>query len=132
MQFRPSLFLLFILAFSFSVIKAHNDIEPNPTRFSFTENIGQVKDTEGKSRAEILFTAEANGVKLFFQEDKVSYVYSRKKEGVEDATELYRLDYRFVSDKNLRVEGLKKQFTQQFFYLPRGRGREGIFGRGVF
>jgi len=44
---------------------------------AFRENKGQIKDTRGAPRPEILFTADVSGVRMFFQKNRISYVYSK-------------------------------------------------------
>ncbi|MCZ7557008.1 MAG: T9SS type A sorting domain-containing protein [Bacteroidia bacterium] len=43
----------------------------------FTENRGQVADTDGKPRPEIRYTADAGGTRLYFTATGVSYVFTR-------------------------------------------------------
>ncbi|MDW8334347.1 MAG: hypothetical protein RMM53_09045, partial [Bacteroidia bacterium] len=48
---------------------------------AFVENRGQVVDVEGKSRPDVLFTADANSATLFFRPNAVGYVYSKIETG---------------------------------------------------
>ncbi|MCZ7557009.1 MAG: SBBP repeat-containing protein [Bacteroidia bacterium] len=46
----------------------------------FTENRGQVADTDGKPRPEIRYTADAGGTRLYFTATGVSYVFTRTED----------------------------------------------------
>ncbi len=46
------------------------------TSLRFTENRGQIADTEGHVRNDILFIADAPGARLYFRRDGVSYVFT--------------------------------------------------------
>ncbi len=46
----------------------------------FTENRGQIVDTEGNPRPDILYTADVNGVRLYVRRTGISYVFSQRKE----------------------------------------------------
>ncbi len=48
-----------------------------PSSVLFTKNNGQIVDTDGHLRPEILYKAESNGVELYFTRTGVSYVFSR-------------------------------------------------------
>src|SRR4051812_39761740 len=43
----------------------------------FTENRGQIVDTRGKLRPDILYTTSAAGVHLFLRRDAISYVFTK-------------------------------------------------------
>jgi len=48
----------------------------------FRENNGQIVDTDGKVRHDVLYTAESNGTRLFLRSDGISYVFSRSTQAV--------------------------------------------------
>lgn len=60
---------------------------------AFVKNKGQVKDTEGNFRDDVLFKYEQEGLSVFFFSDKVSYVLHQGSQ--EDSTMLYlhRVDW---------------------------------------
>jgi len=43
----------------------------------FTENRGQIVDTKGELRPDILYTASAGGVNVYFAKNRVSYVFTK-------------------------------------------------------
>ncbi|CAN5869209.1 hypothetical protein BH11BAC7_BH11BAC7_13330 [soil metagenome] len=88
------------------------------TPVAFTENKGQVADADGKPRPEIKFTAEVNGVKLFFRQNGVSYVFN--KEGAQTkGREFYRTDLEFIhTSDNVKITGEAKQEAVMNYYLP--------------
>ncbi|MEM7036194.1 MAG: hypothetical protein AAF570_04370 [Bacteroidota bacterium] len=87
----------------------------------FIPNKGQIVDTDGDLRPDVLYTAEYGGMKVFFKQDGVSYVFRRAQRDVEDAVELYRMDLRFPGS-NLTAEveasgmekGVRNYYTAQF------------------
>jgi len=77
----------------------------------FTENRGQIVDTEGNRRPDILYTADVNGVRLYVRRTGISYVFSQRKEAenfpdgrengflsmeLESEIVLYRMDMDFA------------------------------------
>jgi len=95
-------------------------------KLAFTENKGQIVDLDGKVRPDVLFTAENNGVKMYFRNDALSYVFTQTaKEG--DAVvvkSLYRADVEFLgANPNPRILTEKSTGTNTHFYLghnPKG------------
>ena len=53
---------------------ANNGVEEQSLRYQ--ENKGQVIDTDGNLRPDILFTAESGGVKAYLRETGISYVFA--------------------------------------------------------
>ena len=101
----------------------------------FIENLGQIRDSKGKKRPDVLFLTRSQGVNMYITSTGITYVF-RKTEGdikdrdnIKDAmpksdgrqvkTSLYRLDMEFVGmNKNIKV---KKELAveQQFnYYTP--------------
>jgi len=73
---------------------------------SFTENKGQIMDTRGQARPDVLYYAEANGVKLYFRSNAISYVFPKVEEraGETVTTGLYRMDLELVgANPNTKV-----------------------------
>lgn len=75
---------------------------------SFTQNKGQVIDTKGNLRPDILYTANANGVSMYFRNTSVSYVFPKVEVDAltkdSKVTALYRMDLDFVgANTNARV-----------------------------
>jgi hypothetical protein len=50
---------------------------------SFTPNLGQLADSEGRTRPDLLYTADVSGVRLYFKADGVSYVFTKSEESEE-------------------------------------------------
>src|SRR5262249_13317 len=44
---------------------------------AFIANRGQVGDTRGERRSDILYTVQAPGASLYFMKDRISYVFAR-------------------------------------------------------
>jgi hypothetical protein len=99
--------------------KAANRLSSNT--LAFTENKGQVVDTRGNERPDILFTTEVNGTKLFFRNDAVSYVFSKVEVDPRTQTAevkgLYRMDLEFVgANSNVKVISEAETGTLYNFY----------------
>ena len=92
----------------------------------FIENLGQIRDSKGKKRPDVLFLTRSQGVNMYITSSGITYVF-RKTEGDINArdketdikTSYYRLDMKFVGmNKNIKV---KKELAveQQFnYYTP--------------
>ena len=97
----------------------------------FIENLGQIRDSEGEKRPDVLFLTRSQGVDMYITRSGITYVF-RKTEGnvrelaamqkdkvEEPKTSLYRLDMEFVGiNKDISI---KKELTveQQFnYYTP--------------
>jgi len=98
---------------------------------SFTENKGQVFDTEGKARPDIRFTADVNGVKLYFRNNAVSYVFPQittNAKGQELLTQLYRMDLELLG-ANPQVDVISEEAlgsVANFYLAHTPRGVEGV------
>jgi hypothetical protein len=64
----------------------------------FVENKGQIRDLKGRSTSEVLYFTELQGVSVFFQKARVSYVFPRYEKVKEQNSlaELYRIDLELV------------------------------------
>lgn len=65
------------------------------SQVAFLENRGQIRDTRGALRPDILYTASANGATIFLRASGFSYVFRRPAAGGDSAL-LYRMDMEFV------------------------------------
>ena len=97
----------------------------------FIENLGQIRDTKGNKRPDVLFLTRSQGVDMYITSTGITYVFRKTKGDVRESatmrkdkveepkTSLYRLDMEFVGvNKNLNV---KKEFAveQKFnYYTP--------------
>lgn len=52
----------------------------HPSGIRFTENRGQIVDTDGNIRNDIAFVANARGARLYFRSDGISYVFTNAEE----------------------------------------------------
>lgn len=108
------------------------------TGIRFQENKGQIVDTDGKTRNDIAFIANAPGARLYFRNDGISYVFIQnhpcpdghlplaKSEGLFEGetergseTESYRLDMTLIGsnpDVRVRAEGELPGYVN--YYLP--------------
>ncbi len=93
-----------------------------PSGLAFVENRGQVADVEGKPRPDVSFTADVNGVSLFFRPNAVSYVYSKVEVGRDDTpllTGLYRMDMEFLgANPSPKISASDATEALNHFYLP--------------
>jgi len=90
----------------------------------FIENLGQIRDSKGNKRPDILFLTRSQGVDMYITSSGLTYVF-RKSEGdiknkpEEGRSNYYRLDMEFVGmNKNFKI---KKELAveQQFnYYTP--------------
>ncbi|MCS7085663.1 MAG: hypothetical protein NZ534_06275, partial [Bacteroidia bacterium] len=94
---------------------------------SFTENRGQVMDLSGAARPDVLYTADVEGAKLFFQKDRVSFVFPRVETGTMAGgrytriTGLYRMDLELLGS-NPDVDVQRGEWAEEegetHFYTP--------------
>ncbi|MCS6904721.1 MAG: fibronectin type III domain-containing protein [Bacteroidia bacterium] len=96
----------------------------------FTENKGQIFDTEGKPRPDILFTTDINGTRLYFRNNAISYVFPQiaSVKGQEVLTQLYRMDLELLN-ANPHAEVISEDMTNEIsnFYLAHlPNGIEGV------
>ena len=76
--------ILSLLAISSTpILNAKSNIEAienfNECSLIFIENKGQLIDSEGNLRSDIAYVSESNGVKLYFIESGVSYVFTKEE-----------------------------------------------------
>jgi len=82
-----SLFPLHSIPFTLHPSPAHphpTASTPQASAIRFQQTLGQIADTEGRVRWDIAFTAEANGARLYFRNDGISYVFTVANTGFED------------------------------------------------
>lgn len=121
------LIILFSLIFSFlfntSLSAQNNTINENVRQYlkkqnstlTFIENKGQFKDSEGNTRNDILYLAKANGMKIYFFQNKISYVFGIKDEEKDvdehsnglQRTKLYRYDVELIGS-NAKVQSFNE------------------------
>ncbi len=97
-------------------------------RVLFTENKGQLVDESGKLRNDILYTAESKGVKLFFFNNTVSFLFSeiklkehskcqipdkRQMEDKIESAKYYRMDMEFVN-ANTNCTVIGEDYTSDY------------------
>ena len=97
----------------------------------FIENLGQIRDSKGSKRSDILFHTRSQGVDMYITSTGITYVF-RKTEGdvqestamrndkvEEPKTSLYRLDMEFVgTNKNYKVKKELAVEQQYNYYTP--------------
>ena len=65
----------------------------------FIENLGQIKDTRGEKRSDILFLTRSQGVDMYMTNSGISYVFRNVESGY------YRLDMEFVGmNKDINIK----------------------------
>ena len=82
-----SVFLLVLTASATSLAHGSATSEAK-TPLAFTENKGQYLDTDGNARPDLLFKASRNGVDIYFQKNRVSYVFRELEIGGESVKTL--------------------------------------------
>ncbi|MDB5032811.1 MAG: hypothetical protein JWQ98_52 [Chlorobi bacterium] len=116
---------------------------------SFTENRGQIIDTKGSPRPDLLYTAGLGNVRLYFRRDGVSYVFNvhhidsarahreplrpslARSPAIEDTVESYRMDMTLVgANPQARIESGDPSELTNNYYLP--HCPQGITGVGNF
>ncbi len=119
----------------------------------FIENKGQVADQDGKSRADIKFTAQSNGVNLFFTGDGIYYQFTKStdtkgipaKSNLTDLKiskngkkprEIFRLDMKLEGanpNPKIRQEDKKDYFENYYFdHCPQGITNVGACSKIVY
>ncbi len=105
----------------------------------FTENRGQIIDTDGNLRSDIRYSADAGGVQLYFTPRRVTYVFSQegdasllvseatgkndaapylRQENISQRTTLYRVDMELVgTGPDLRIHGEAELDYYTNYYL---------------
>jgi hypothetical protein len=126
------------------------------TSIRFTPNLGQIADTEGRTRPEILYTADAEGVRLFFTAQGVSHLFSRTERTqtpvseatgrplLEDAepdseptvTTVYRMDMIFEGSNpfaRVHAEDVQQGYTNYYYaHCPDGITHVKSYGKIVY
>ncbi|MCK4819172.1 hypothetical protein KA005_25595 [bacterium] len=85
----------------------------------FIENLGQIKDTKGEKRPDILFLTRSQGVDMYMTNSGITYVFRKIESDVDDqfqdalsknaeiqsTSSYYRLDMEFVGmNKNINYK----------------------------
>lgn len=139
---RLLLTLLHLAAFAFLFLPTYS-FSSTPGPFLYTQNSGQILQSDGRSGSDILFTAESNGVTAYIKANSISYVFQRvdvpvlpdqgheaHPEGWHSTAEMnattvsgYRMDLELVGANEQPVvrTGLPHFYRQHFY---RGRGLE--------
>jgi hypothetical protein len=89
---------------------SQNILQNSEKDILFIENLGQIMDTEGEERPDILFFTRSGGVDMYMTSSGISYVFRDPRSGYS------RLDMEFVGiNKNINI---KKELAveQQFRY----------------
>jgi hypothetical protein len=88
--------LLLVFVFGGDLLQAQTTDPTHPGRWqmgaqgvTFTPNRGQVVDTRGERRPDVLYTADANGARVFVRSNAISYVFDRyvRKDDQQHGTE---------------------------------------------
>ena len=79
----------------------------------FIENLGQIKDTKGEKRPDILFLTRSEGVDMYMTNSGISYVFRNEESGH------CRLDMEFVGmNKNISIKKELAIEQQYHYYTP--------------
>ncbi|MDB5035284.1 MAG: hypothetical protein JWQ98_2525 [Chlorobi bacterium] len=117
--------------------------EPRATALNFTENRGQIVDSRGALRPDLLYTAALGNVRLYFRRDGLSYVFnlhhndsarahrplssSERAATIPDTVERYRMDMTLVGANPVaRIESGEPSELTNNYYLSHCPG--GITG----
>ncbi|MEY4203541.1 MAG: hypothetical protein RL013_1244, partial [Bacteroidota bacterium] len=146
--------LLAAFVFSLLTVKSFaGDPEPSSVlnhgkQFLLVENKGQVVDQSGRSRSDVKFIGQANGVKVIVQSNAISYQFEKHPEvqkkpdprsasgrdeiSVDGEVKTYRLDVRLVGanpSPTIRKEE-KSDYFENYYNVP--GHPEGIQGVSAF
>ena len=107
----------------------------------FLENIGQIRDTKGKKRPDVLFLTRSQGVDMYITSSGITYVFrktegdlqesvAKRKDKVEKPkTSYYRLDMVFVGmNKKIKINkelAVEQQFNYYTSEYPNGVSPKG-------
>ncbi|MCS6904366.1 MAG: SBBP repeat-containing protein [Bacteroidia bacterium] len=133
------LFRLFLLLLVCNQCFAKSEIiekKFTQSTLAFVQNKGQIIDTEGKVRSDILFYAQLKGVQVYFSKEKISYVYplhdlnssKHKNNG------LWRMDVEFVnanSECRISAEDAK-QFYLNYYLAHKQITNIPTFGKIIY
>jgi hypothetical protein len=118
------------IAFSNNVISLEknytNDKNSYRIPMHFIENNGQMKDTDGNFRNEILFLLKSDNIRFYFFKNQMSVVLIEYEEGkLNNKTEpptskMFRYDIEFVGSKAKRVFGEDLDVGKHNYYTPKG------------
>jgi hypothetical protein len=104
-------------------VGAHNRVSAAETPklpLSFTENKGQVVDSKGNLRPDILYTAVNNGVSIYFRNNTVSYVFPQFQRNGDNVqiSGLHRSDVEFIgANPNVTLLANDRSAGLSNFYL---------------
>ncbi|HEY6159964.1 MAG TPA: SBBP repeat-containing protein [Bacteroidia bacterium] len=91
------------------------------TSLSFIENKGQVRDTEGKTRSDILFYTDLGGKRIYFMRDMISAVTAEKKKPGEKNILFTRMDAGLEGTNPVCAPvGDDEHSSYNNYYLPNG------------
>jgi hypothetical protein len=132
-----SLLPVLALSLCLSATAKEGKLPPATINISFIENKGQIVDQFGKSRNDIDYKLESNGVTMFVGDVQLHYQWSHntgnpnlemlnpkqiinhKSQNIHQATETYRLDVGLLgANKNAEVIAEEKQSYYESYYLP--------------
>lgn len=109
------------------------DEEEASTALYFTENRGQLLDTNEEEVSEIKFYSDRQSPALFFQEEGFSFVTAIIDGDTATNDTLHRVDVRFRQSKGEeRIYGLEARADFHNYYLghiPEGREKVGLYDR---
>jgi len=89
----------------------------------FIENKGQITDTKGSLRSDILFTTKTNGATIYFMKDKISYVFTELEE-TNSILKGCRIDMELTGvnlDVNIKTDKILTGYTNYYYgHCPDG------------
>lgn len=129
---RYTLLLLF-LYFKLAANNSINNIPVN-SNLTITENKGQITDINGIPRLDILYTGQANGIKLLFTKNSISYqfrrAFSSKANSIDtfytkldilsemDSVQFYRVDIQLINaNENPLIVNEEETNSYSNYYL---------------
>jgi hypothetical protein len=124
-------------------IHAQDLLQNSNKEIFFIENLGQIKDTEGEERPDILFHTRSEGVDMYIRKSGVTYVFRTDGSTVDEpllsslsksetsriGSKLYRLDMEFDGMNDDIILRKELNVEQKFNYYAPGH-TEGIFPKG--
>lgn len=98
---------------------SQNILQQHGKEIAFIENLGQIKDTDGEERPDVLFLTRADGVDMYLTNTGMTYVFRNYENDTENLMRnksFYRLDMEFVGINKDIVIKKEQSLAQQFHY----------------
>ena len=99
-------------------------IQNSEQNIVFIENLGQIRDSKGNKRPDILFLTRSQGVDMYITHSGIIYVFRKTEGDTKNVSEqlkssYYRLDMKFVGmNKNFKIKKALGVVQKFHYYTP--------------